>query len=45
MNPFCPECKDIRVERDKQHGEMVCPKCGLITSDGEIDYNVNYRFK
>ncbi|MEA3200626.1 MAG: transcription initiation factor [Thermoplasmata archaeon] len=38
----CTECGTILV-RDSQHAETVCPKCGLIASEAEIDYGPDWR--
>ena len=38
----CAECGTILV-RDSQHAETVCPKCGLIASEAEIDYGPDWR--
>jgi transcription initiation factor TFIIB len=38
----CLECKTLLV-RDSQHAETVCPKCGLIASESEIDYGPDWR--
>ena len=38
----CGECGTPLV-RDAQHAETVCPKCGLIASEGEIDYGPDWR--
>jgi len=38
----CNECQTPLV-RDAQHGETVCPKCGLIASENEIDYGPDWR--
>jgi len=38
----CAECQTILV-RDAQHAETVCPKCGLIASESEIDYGPDWR--
>lgn len=38
----CAECQTILV-RDPQHGETVCPKCGLIASESEIDFGPDWR--
>lgn len=39
---LCAECKTALV-RDAQHGETVCPKCGLVASENEIDYGPDWR--
>jgi transcription initiation factor TFIIB len=39
---LCAECKTPLV-RDAQHAETVCPKCGLIASEAEIDYGPDWR--
>ena len=26
----CPECKNMHLLNDTQHGEIYCPECGLI---------------
>jgi transcription initiation factor TFIIB len=38
----CPECGTALV-RDAQHGETVCPKCGLVASEAEIDFGPEWR--
>jgi transcription initiation factor TFIIB len=38
----CPECGTTLV-RDAQHAETVCPKCGLVASEAEIDYGPDWR--
>jgi len=38
----CPECGTALV-RDSQHAETVCPKCGLVASEAEIDYGPEWR--
>ncbi len=38
----CAECGTVLV-RDSQHAETVCPKCGLIASEAEIDYGPDWR--
>ncbi len=38
----CPECGTSLV-RDAQHAETLCPKCGLIASEAEIDYGPDWR--
>ena len=39
---LCTECQTPLV-RDAQHAETVCPKCGLIASENEIDYGPDWR--
>ena len=41
-NARCAECNTILV-RDAQHAETVCPKCGLVASELEIDYGPDWR--
>jgi transcription initiation factor TFIIB len=38
----CPECGTILV-RDAQHAETVCPKCGLVHTEAEIDFGPDWR--
>lgn len=38
----CAEC-GTHLVRDAQHAETVCPKCGLIASEAEIDYGPEWR--
>jgi transcription initiation factor TFIIB len=38
----CPECGTGLV-RDAQHAETVCPKCGLVATEHEIDYGPDWR--
>lgn len=38
----CVECKTLLV-RDAQHGETLCPKCGLVATEHEIDYGPDWR--
>lgn len=38
----CLECQTLLV-RDAQHAETVCPKCGLIATESEIDYGPDWR--
>ena len=38
----CPEC-GTTIVRDAQHGETVCPKCGLVVTEGEIDFGPDWR--
>jgi transcription initiation factor TFIIB len=39
---LCLECKTVLV-RDSQHGETVCPKCGLVATEKEIDFGPDWR--
>lgn len=38
----CPECGTALV-RDAKHGETLCPKCGLVSTEAEIDYGPEWR--
>jgi transcription initiation factor TFIIB len=38
----CREC-GTPVVRDAQHGETVCPKCGLVATEAEIDFGPEWR--
>ena len=38
----CAECQALLV-RDAQRAETVCPKCGLVASEAEIDYGPDWR--
>lgn len=38
----CPECGTPLI-RDARHAETVCPKCGLVASESEIDYGPDWR--
>ena len=38
----CSECGALLV-RDAQHGETLCPKCGLVASEAEIDFGPEWR--
>ncbi|HEX2022872.1 MAG TPA: TFIIB-type zinc ribbon-containing protein [Candidatus Thermoplasmatota archaeon] len=38
----CAECGATLV-RDAQHGETVCPSCGLVASEAEIDFGPDWR--
>lgn len=38
----CAECGTLIV-RDAQHGETVCPKCGLVATESEIDFGPDWR--
>lgn len=38
----CTECGTLLV-RDAQHAETVCPQCGLVASESEIDYGPDWR--
>lgn len=39
---LCSECQTVLV-RDSQHAETVCPKCGLVASENEIDFGPDWR--
>ena len=38
----CPECGTLLV-RDDKHAETVCPQCGLVASEQEIDFGPDWR--
>jgi transcription initiation factor TFIIB len=38
----CAECDTLLV-RDAQRAETVCPKCGLVATEHEIDYGPDWR--
>lgn len=38
----CPEC-GTHLVRDDKHAETLCPKCGLVATENEIDYGPDWR--
>lgn len=38
----CTECSTPLV-RDAQHAETLCPKCGLVATENEIDFGPDWR--
>lgn len=41
--PDCPECGSVQFEEDAQHGDVVCARCGLVLSEGAIDFGPDWR--
>ncbi len=39
----CPECGGDRFIEDKEHGELVCVKCGLVMKEEMIDRGQEWR--
>tara|TARA_Y100000310_G_scaffold162833_1_gene162770 strand:- start:3912 stop:4832 length:921 start_codon:yes stop_codon:yes gene_type:complete len=39
----CPECGSTNILADKERGELVCSKCGLVIEERMIDFGQEWR--
>lgn len=39
----CPDCKSRDIEKDSEHGELICQNCGMVIDDDLIDYGPEWR--
>jgi len=39
----CPDCKSKKIEKDSEHGELICQNCGIVLDDDLIDYGPEWR--
>ena len=39
----CPECGSKNLLIDKEHGELVCKKCGLVIEEKMVDFGQEWR--
>jgi transcription initiation factor TFIIB len=39
----CPECGSTNLLIDKEHGELVCKKCGLVIEEKMVDFGQEWR--
>ena len=39
----CPECSSTSLNIDKDRGELVCKKCGLVIEERMVDFGQEWR--
>jgi transcription initiation factor TFIIB len=39
----CPECNSTNLEKDSEHGELICLDCGIVIDENMIDYGPEWR--
>jgi transcription initiation factor TFIIB len=39
----CPECGDIKLQWNKEKGEIICKSCGLVLDDKLVDFGQEWK--